>query len=113
MSERDLASPPADTSDLERRVVEALKTGYDPEIPVDIYELGLVYSIEVSPAGDVAIKMTLTAPGCPVAGYLPIDVEEKVRSVPGVASARVEVVWEPAWNSNMMSDAAKLRLGFL
>jgi FeS assembly SUF system protein len=93
-------------------VVAQLKTVYDPEIPVDIYELGLVYAIEVGEAGDVDIRMTLTSPMCPVAGTLPPEVEAKVAQVPGVQSSRVEVVWEPPWNPSMMSDAARLELGF-
>jgi FeS assembly SUF system protein len=103
--------PPDDPRDLERRVIAALKTVYDPEIPVDIWELGLVYSLEVSPEGKVDVKMTLTAPGCPVAGSLPGEVEERILEVPGVVSARVELVWEPMWSKEMMSEAARLRLG--
>jgi len=98
--------------DLERSIIAALKTVYDPEIPVDIWELGLIYSIEVSPDGRVGVKMTLTAPGCPVAGSLPVEVEERIRSVPGVSEAHVELVWEPMWNKDMMSEEAKLKLGF-
>ncbi len=101
-----------DPKELERDVVAALKTVYDPEIPVDIWELGLVYSVEVSPEGKIAIKMTLTAPGCPVAGSLPAEVEARLLEVPGVTEARVELVWEPMWNKDMMSEEAKLRLGF-
>lgn len=99
-------------ADLEARIVAALKTVYDPEIPVDIWELGLIYSLEVSPEGAVDIKMTLTAPGCPVAGSLPGEVEARVREVEGVTSARVELVWEPMWGKEMMSEAARLQLGF-
>ncbi len=105
--------PAVDRAAIERGVVAALKTVYDPEIPVDIWELGLVYSIEVSPDGKVDIKMTLTAPGCPVAGSLPSEVEARVAEVPGVREARVELVWEPMWSKDMMSDEAKLALGFL
>ncbi len=97
---------------LEAGVIEAIRTVYDPEIPVNIWELGLVYGVEVAPTGFVEIKMTLTAPACPAAGELPGEVEQKVRDVPGVTGARVEIVWEPMWNKDMMSDAAKLRLGF-
>jgi FeS assembly SUF system protein len=100
-----------DTADLENGIVAALKTVFDPEIPVDIYELGLIYDIDVQEGGAVEIKMTLTAPGCPVAGTLPGDVKNKVESVPGVASANVELVWDPAWNPSMMSEAARLQLG--
>jgi FeS assembly SUF system protein len=101
-----------DPQEIESQVVEVLRTVYDPEIPVDIYELGLVYSVEASAAGDVTVKMTLTSPACPVAGSLPGEVEEKVGALPVVRSARVELVWEPMWNKDMMSDAAKLKLGF-
>jgi FeS assembly SUF system protein len=100
------------SAELERRIVDALKTVYDPEIPVDIWELGLIYSIDIAEEGDVSVKMTLTAPACPAAGELPGEVERAVRSVEGVRSAAVEVVWEPVWNKDMMSDVAKLKLGF-
>ncbi len=95
---------------LEARVIEMLRTCYDPEIPVDIYELGLVYDIAVEPEGKVAIRMTLTSPMCPVAGSLPPEVESKVRSIPGVTSAKVEVVWDPPWTPEKMSEAARLQL---
>jgi FeS assembly SUF system protein len=98
-------------ADLEAPVIAALRTCFDPEIPVDIYELGLIYGIEIQPPGEVNIKMTLTSPGCPVAASLPAEVEEKVRSVPGVTSAKVELVWEPPWCMDKMSEAAKLQLG--
>lgn len=101
-----------DAAELERRIVEALKTVYDPEIPVDIWELGLIYSIDIADDGAVGVKMTLTAPACPAAGELPGEVEAAVRSVEGVRSANVEVVWEPTWSKEMMSEVAKLRLGF-
>jgi FeS assembly SUF system protein len=97
---------------LENQVVEALRTVYDPEIPVNIYDLGLVYALAVNEAGEAHIKMTLTAPSCPVAGILPGQVEEKIRAVPGVAGVKLELVWDPPWNREMMSDAAKLELGF-
>lgn len=96
---------------LEAKVVEVLKTCYDPEIPVDIYELGLIYHIEVENEAEVRVAMTLTSPACPVAGSLPPEVEQKIKSIPGVAGARVEVVWEPPWNLSMMTEAAKLQLG--
>jgi len=96
---------------IEEKVIEALRTVYDPEIPVNIYELGLVYGIEVSPAGDVIVRMTLTSPMCPVAGSLPPEVEYTVLSIPGVASARAELVWDPPWNPDMMTEAARLQLG--
>ena len=95
----------------EAAVVEALKTVYDPEIPVDIYELGLVYDIGIEPEGRVAIKMTLTAPGCPVAGTMPQMVEDAIRSlVPGVNEVDVELVWDPPWDYTRMSEAARLEL---
>jgi FeS assembly SUF system protein len=100
-----------DPSDIENSIVEALKTVFDPEIPVDIYELGLIYDVDLQADGAVKLKMTLTAPGCPVAGSLPIEVKNKVESVPGVTSADVELVWDPAWNPSMMSEAARLQLG--
>ena len=102
-----------DKSMLEAKIIEVLKTCHDPEIPVDIYELGLVYSIDISDSADVHVKMTLTAPGCPVAASLPLDVESKVRAVEGVSSARVEVVWDPPWDPSKMSEGAKLELGFI
>lgn len=97
--------------DLEAPIIEALHTCFDPEIPVDIYELGLIYGIDVQPSGEVNIRMTLTSPGCPVAGSLPGEVEQKVRAVPGVTVAKVELVWDPPWCMEKMSEAAKLQLG--
>jgi FeS assembly SUF system protein len=110
-TETATAAAAADPSDLEHGIVEALKTVFDPEIPVDIYELGLIYDIDVQEGGAVEVKMTLTAPGCPVAGTLPGDVKNKVENVPGVTSANVELVWDPPWNPSMMSEAARLQLG--
>ena len=101
-----------DRAALEARIVETLKTVYDPEIPVDIFELGLIYGIDIADDASVTIRMTLTAPACPAAEMLPPEVEQKVAAVEGVASARVEIVWEPTWTKEMMSEAAKLRLGF-
>ena len=101
----------ASASDLEKAVIAALKTCYDPEIPVDIYELGLIYSVKVGAEGHVDIQMTLTSPACPVAGSLPGDVETRVRSVPGVEGVQVELVWDPTWDREMMSEVAKLKLG--
>jgi FeS assembly SUF system protein len=97
--------------DLQEQIVASIKTCYDPEIPVNIYELGLIYDIAVQPDGAVHVKMTLTSPGCPAAGSLPPEVEGKVKSVAGVTSAKVEVVWEPTWEPSRMSEAAKLQLG--
>ncbi|HET6644106.1 MAG TPA: SUF system Fe-S cluster assembly protein [Fimbriimonadales bacterium] len=96
---------------LQGEVIEAIREVFDPEIPVNIYELGLIYEIDIVPPGDVKIKMTLTAPGCPVAGTLPGDVEDRVRAVEGVKSVRVDLVWEPPWDMDRMSDEAKLELG--
>jgi len=98
--------------ELEAKVLEALRGCYDPEIPVNIYDLGLIYGLQTEPAGKVHIRMTLTAPSCPVAGVLPGQVETAVRKVPGVSDVKVELVWDPPWDRNMMSDAAKLALGF-
>ena len=95
---------------LEAQVLEKLRTCYDPEIPVDIYELGLIYDVDVKPEGKVNIKMTLTSPACPVAGSLPPEVESKIRSIDGVSEAKVEVVWDPPWTPERMSEAAKLQL---
>jgi FeS assembly SUF system protein len=100
-------------SSLRENVIAALKTVFDPEIPVDIYELGLIYKLEVTEEGNVSVEMTLTSPACPVAGSLPGEVESKVRAVKGVESAQVELVWDPPWDSERMSEAAKLELGFL
>lgn len=97
--------------DLKTPIIATLRTCYDPEIPVDIYELGLIYDIDVQPSGEVLIKMTLTAPNCPVAGSLPLEVEQKVQAVPGVTNAKVELVWDPPWCMDKMSEAAKLQLG--
>jgi FeS assembly SUF system protein len=104
-------SPLEVPTNLETPIIEVLHTCFDPEIPVDIYELGLIYGIDIQPSGEVNIRMTLTSPGCPVAGSLPGEVEEKVRSVPGVTAAKVELVWDPPWCMDNMSEAAKLQLG--
>jgi FeS assembly SUF system protein len=105
------AAVPSAISDIENGIVEALKTVFDPEIPVNIYELGLIYDNDIQENGVVQVKMTLTAPGCPVAGTLPGEVRDRVESVQGVTSADVEVVWDPMWNPSMMSEAARLELG--
>lgn len=96
---------------LQDKVIEVLRTCYDPEIPVNIYELGLIYEAKVDTSGDVCIRMTLTAPNCPAAGSLPGEVREKVQALPGVTQARVEVVWDPPWDPSKMSEAARLQLG--
>jgi FeS assembly SUF system protein len=96
----------------EEQIVEILKTIYDPEIPVNIYDMGLIYGIEIRDDGWVDIEMTLTSPACPVAGTLPPEVEAKVRDgVEGIVSAKVEIVWDPPWTPEKMTDAAKLQLG--
>jgi FeS assembly SUF system protein len=97
---------------LREKIVQALRTCFDPEIPVNIYDLGLIYDLTLQPSGEAYVKMTLTAPNCPVAGVLPGKVEQTVRSVPGVADVRLELVFEPPWSRAMMTDAAKLQLGF-
>src|ERR671931_2964237 len=97
-----------ETMALEEKVVEAIRTCYDPEIPVDIYELGLIYGVTVTPDGTVNVRMTLTSPNCPAAQALPAEVEGKVRSVPGVTEARVEIVFDPPWDSCKMSEAPRL-----
>lgn len=99
--------------DLENTIVEVIKTVYDPEIPVDIYELGLIYEIKIQDDYHTDIVMTLTSPSCPVAESLPLEVEEKVRGTKGVKSAKVEIVFDPPWEKDMMSEEAKLELGLL
>jgi FeS assembly SUF system protein len=99
-----------DKADLNNSVVEALKSCYDPEIPVNIYELGLIYAINIDDGGNVEIEMTLTSPACPVAGSLPPEVEGRVKAIPGVSGCKVKVVWDPPWGMHMMSEEAKLQL---
>lgn len=106
---RDLT--PAEVDALRNQIVEVVKTCYDPEVPVNIYELGLIYDLDVQPTGAVGIRMTLTSPACPVAGSLPPEVQAKVRALPNVTAARVELVWDPPWEPSRMSDAARLKLG--
>ncbi len=101
------------TQQLEDKIVAMLKTIFDPEIPVDIYELGLIYEVKIDKENNVSIDMTLTSPNCPVAESLPKDVEDKVASVEGVLSAKVNIVFDPSWDKDMMSEEAKLELGFL
>jgi FeS assembly SUF system protein len=107
----DILPDSAKTNELRPAIVDALKTVFDPEIPVDIFELGLIYDIVADAGANVGIRMTLTAPACPAAQSLPVEVREKVSRVPGVASARIEIVWEPPWSKDRMSEAAKLQLG--
>jgi FeS assembly SUF system protein len=112
-SQKNIEAKPQEADDLKERIVDALRTCYDPEIPVNIYELGLIYNIDVDSQANVNVRMTLTSPGCPVAGSLPPEVQYKVQSVIGVKSAKVDLVWDPPWNPSMMSEAAKLQLGML
>jgi FeS assembly SUF system protein len=98
---------------LKRQVVAALRTIYDPELPVNIYDLGLIYALDVDADGRVDIRMTLTAPGCPVAQTFPTQVEQTVAEVEGVSSAHVEIVWDPPWDQSRMSEAARLELGLV
>jgi len=109
------AAPPAavNRTHLEGRVIEALSGVFDPEIPVNIYELGLIYDIEITPQADVVIEMTLTSPACPVAESLPGDVKNVVSAVDGVRAVDVELVWDPPWTPDRMSEGAKVELGFM
>jgi len=106
-----LVADTARTEALKPAILEAIQTVYDPEIPVNIWELGLIYDVVVDAEGVAGVRMTLTAPGCPAAQSLPGEVAEKVRAVPGVTDAKVEVVWDPAWTKDRMSEVAKLQLG--
>ncbi len=106
------AGEPDAASDLRDEVVEALQSVYDPEIPVHIYDVGLVYGIEIDQAGNVVVRMTLTSPMCPMAMSIPVDVESRVLALPGVTSVRVDLVWEPRWTPDRMSESARLKLGF-
>jgi FeS assembly SUF system protein len=101
------------TDELKNKVIEKLQTIFDPEIPVNIYELGLIYEVEIMPINNVQIVMTLTAPSCPAAQSLPVEVDQKVREIEGVNDVYVTVTWNPAWNKSMMSEAAQLELGML
>ncbi len=102
-----------DTRSLEERVVDALKTVYDPEIPVNIYELGLIYELEVSPEGQARVVMTLTSPNCPVAESLPVEVQQKIKAVEGITETKFELTWEPPWGPDKMTEAARLQLGMV
>jgi FeS assembly SUF system protein len=112
-STSDLVPDQAKMDEIAPKVIEALKTVYDPEIPVNIFEMGLIYDVIVDATGFVGVKMTLTAPNCPAAQSLPVEVRDKAKSIEGVTDAKVEVVWEPPWTKDLMSDAAKLELGML
>lgn len=106
-----LVADPAKTAELKPAIVKAISTVFDPEIPVNIWELGLIYDVIVDASGVAGIRMTLTSPGCPVAQSLPVDVANKVKAVPGITDAKIDIVWEPAWTKDRMSPAAKLQLG--
>ena len=108
-----LIEPSSTDNLLHEPIVEACRTVFDPEIPVNIYDLGLIYTIKVNDDSDVNIIMTLTAPGCPVAGEMPGWVQDAVSMVPGVRSVNVDMTWEPQWGMDMMSDEARLELGFM
>jgi FeS assembly SUF system protein len=104
---------PIEKSRLESKIIEALETCYDPEIPANIYDLGLIYAINIGEQGDVQIVMTLTTPHCPVATSLPVEVQSKVEAISQVNSVQVDVVWDPPWNPSKMSETARLQLGML
>ena len=111
-AEAEDGTPPV-SGPIQEEVISVLRSCYDPEIPVDIYELGLIYGVDVDAAGAVDIKMTLTSPSCPVAESLPLEVESKVRALPGIEKVAVEIVWDPPWTMENMSEAARLQLGLL
>jgi FeS assembly SUF system protein len=100
-------------SELKSKALEAIKTVYDPEIPVNVFELGLIYEVTVFPINNIYVQMTLTSPNCPSAAALPAEIESKIKTVEGVSDVKVEVVFDPPWNQEMMSEVAKLELGFL
>lgn len=100
-----------EVKDMRERIIDVLKTCYDPEIPVDIWELGLIYDIQIEEGNDVHVMMTLTSPNCPVAESLPVEVEEKIAAMPDVNKAKVEITFEPPWDKDMMSEEARLELG--
>src|SRR6476620_7507735 len=101
------------TEELKEKVIECIQTIYDPEIPVNIYELGLIYEVSVLPINNVQIVMTLTAPGCPAAQSLPVEVDQKVRQIEGINDVHVAVTWDPPWDKSRMSEVAQLELGWL
>ena len=110
---QDVVVERMDAEELREPIIAALREVHDPEIPVNIYDLGLIYTIVISPSGDVGIDMTLTAPACPVAGLMPVMVKDAVSAVEGVGEVAVELVWDPPWSQEHMSDEAKLQLGML
>jgi FeS assembly SUF system protein len=113
MSEENKTEKTVDVEAIKEEVIKILKNCYDPEIPVNIYDLGLIYDIKIATNGDVLVVMTLTSPACPVVGSLPTEVQEKLREHPMIHDARVEITFDPPWDFNKMSDEAKLELGFL
>jgi len=113
MKEENNKENQVNLNDLKEEVVKVLKNCYDPEIPVNIYDLGLIYDIKLATNGDVLVIMTLTSPACPVAGTLPVEIQEKLREHPIIHDARVEVTFDPPWSFDKMSEEAKLELGFL
>ena len=110
---KELQSPTAPADNLRDKVIAAIKTVYDPEIPVDVYELGLIYEISVFPVNNIFILMTLTSPSCPSAEVIPVEVEQKIKEIEGVSSVKVELTFDPPYSQEMMSEAAKLELGFM
>lgn len=110
-AEPGLPLTPEQIENLTQKIIAVLSTCYDPELPVNIYELGLIYGLDVSPSGAVVIRMTLTSPACPVAGSLPAEVQRKVQTLPGLSSVQVELVWDPPWDKSRLSEAARLQLG--
>jgi len=98
---------------IEAQVIEALRTCFDPEIPVNIYEMGLIYEVKVDETGAVTVQMTLTSPSCPAAQSIPAEVEQKIRAIDGVTDVQIDLVWEPPWDQSKMSEAARLQLGML
>jgi FeS assembly SUF system protein len=113
MEEENIQEKNVNLEELKEEVIKVLKSCYDPEIPVNIYDLGLIYDIKLATNGDVLVIMTLTSPACPVAGTLPIEIQEKLREHPMINSARVEITFDPPWDFDKMSEEAKLELGFL
>lgn len=100
-------------TELTQKVIDVIKTCYDPEIPVDVWELGLIYAIDINAENDLHVKMTLTSPSCPVAETLPNEVEQKLKEIEGIKSAKVEITFDPPWEKEMMSEVAQLELGFM
>ena len=113
MNEPTQEKPAIDTEALRQRIVELMQSVYDPEIPVNIYELGMVYDIQIDAEGNATVNMTLTSPACPVAGSLPGEVEWRLGTLDGLKSAKVNLVWDPPWTPEKMSEAAKLQLGMM